>query len=630
MFAQLLNDALVPRNDSFLYPFPASFLFYDVQIDPSTPFLIKNKQVTKLRLMYQHEVPNFYVDQRPLPANAACYIRYESGEKEVLSIAPDKLQAVHELFKKHCIKSVQFFSRMNQKSLNWDEHSMDFIYKQQSQDPGVFYAELHSKIISGIEFVAKREQFIGINIIDGGCGNGGLLKKIESQSSASLPKMKLLGFDFNPENINDCLYDYYGQCIFIEGNLLKIEQLIKIAKEKGWINPDWPIFLILSGSLTRLVLTDGFQAANVLMKASATKVNYLIGGGVGEPLVTPWVLKHVGYKSNVLPISEGHHFFSYQQQSPDEFSSAKLSKLQKTNILDLALAPEPVKLLDVMASYLKSDSTIDLSFLPLTPTLIDSITAVLQSTPTLKLTFWHPHAEVIKQFLALFFFKVEVSTKITFQDANLLSSHRFYSLLKTADPRDFLDYDMANDLIFNYFHDKLSLKSSKYGKSEITHLNDLLTNISMPTVKIEETDDERALIILPKNDDEFLFKKHFAQFVCSLEKKILAGKLADLPILIFWYRKGINIRYQSNSCYEVEYLHRPVSEIQLYSYLAKEHSALFESGAMRLLAKWTISTQTKPETQERKEAIAELESSWPSSSASLATTSVSTLSTPYS
>lgn len=142
--------------------------------------------------------------------------------------------------------------------------------------------------------------------------------------------MKLLGFDFNQENIAACRQNYAGQCNFIEGDLLRIGRLIQDSKAKGWINPDWPILLTLSGSLTRLVLKNGFDASNVLMQTSANEVNYLIGGGVGEPLITPWMLKQVGYKSNPIPVGESHHFFSYQQQPKLDFVAAKLARLQKS------------------------------------------------------------------------------------------------------------------------------------------------------------------------------------------------------------------------------------------------------------------------------------------------------------
>ncbi|ASQ46785.1 class I SAM-dependent methyltransferase [Legionella clemsonensis] len=614
LFAKLLEATLLPeRKDGFLFPFPQSFLFYDVKIDHPNQFLIHGEPVRKLRLLYQSQNQHNPL----LPSPAACYIHYEHGKKEVRSIDPDKVQEVLKSFRKYSGNSIQTFSRMNEDQLNWQENSMRCVYQQQTKDPEVFYTELHEKIITGIEMIAARESLQRLNIVDGGCGDGKLLKKIEGRFSGNITfKMKLLGFDFNQENVAACRQNYAGQCNFIEGDLLQIQRLIQDSKAKGWINPDWPILLTLSGSLTRLVLKNGFDASHVLMQTSASQVNYLVGGGVGEPLTTSWMLKQVGYKSNPIPVSEGHHFFSYQQQQRLDFLAAKLARLQKTNRLELALCPNPVEALLAMQPYLQHDSSIDLSFLPLTKELIEALTKVLELRPTLKLIFWHPQQEAVKQFLEHFFLKAEVTVKILKQDATLLSSHRFYTLLKGANPTDFIDYETIYQFILGYFDKALSMERINYEKCEMVLMHKIIKSITEPnTIVLKETDDDRprVLVITKSAEDEELIKNYFFNFIASCEKEIMANNLRMLPLVIFWYQKGFNLGSPFGD-YDVQEVNRFIPEINLYAYLAKHHTKKFDNKAMEMLAKWTIMTKTKPDSEARKAGMAELELLWPTES----------------
>lgn len=269
-----------------------------------------------------------------------------------------------------------------------------------------------------------------------------------------------------------------------------------------------------------------------------------------------------------------------------------------------------------MQPYLHHDSAIDLSFLPLTKELLGALTKVLKLHPTVKLIFWHPQKETVKQFLEHFFLKAEVSVKILLQDATLLSSHRFYTRLRTTDPTDFIDYKIIHQFILAYFSNALAIERVNYEKYEMAYMHKIIKSITEPnTLVLKETDDDRprALVITKSEEDEELIKKYFFNFIASCEKEIMANNLSMLPLLIFWYQKGFNLGSPFGD-YDVQEVNRFTPEINLYAYLAKHHTEKFDSKAMKMLAKWTIMTKTKPDSEARKAGMAELELLWPTES----------------
>ncbi len=580
--------------------------------------MVNGKQVIKLRLLYQPIVKNCILGGGDQPANGACYIIHQNGQKEIYSVIPEKLEAIHDFFKHYCPGAIQTFARMDKKSMDWQAHSMVSYYQKQRTNPTSFYSELHEKIIIGIESFVSKTNGKGINVIDGGCGDGKLLKMIESRwiNNLTVP-VKLVGFDFNPDNITDCLNNYYGKCNFLPGDLLKLDEVIAKAKALKWLNPDWPSVLILSGSLTRLVLKDGFQAGYVLMKAAISEVDYLIGGGVGEPLITSGMAKRLGYQENLShPAADGHNFFAYQILPVAEIEKTKLAKLRRNNFLDLSLSPHPGNMLLTMQPYLREHTTIDLSFVPLTDKLIRTLNSIVSKNPSLKLIFWHPDEAAVKQFLKIFFLQAEVSVKIVSQDATLISSRRFFTQLQAREEND-TEEELINDFIVEYASEQISSSHSDFKTTQLKGLQQAIANTRKRNIKIETSDDDQAILIIKPEDME-QFKHHLHQYIVSLERTFYSGDLSQLPMLVYWYKHGFSFRYPADYDIKIEPVGWLTDEIKIYSHLASKHANIFTTSAMKMLAHWAIHTKTKPHTPERSDAMTLLESFWPTNGLSIA------------
>lgn len=608
-FEKLINDSLIhdKRSDVFLYPFLGNFLYYDVKIDPKeTSFLIEAKQVIKLRLLLQPSV-NRNFNQHLL--NAACCIHFADGSKVIRTVCQDKVNKLRNYFKRYGQNGIQTFIRMQSKPLPWKTDSMQHHYSRQSVDPFLYYTALHDNIIKNIEALMSEHHFEGLNIIDAGCGDGQLLKKMEVRLGSKLTKgCNFLGFDFNAQNIQDCWHEYQGTCVFRQGDMLEIQRIIQEAFLSKSLNPDWPIILTLSGTLTRLVLDDGFKASQVLMQASAMSVRYLIGGGVGEPLITPGMIKRIGYK--VLPLgseTSTHNFFCCQLIAKEEFFAKKLVKLRETNRLDLSLCPEVSALLRGADAFLQDNSSIDLSFVPVTEDLIKALGQITQKHLNLSLTFWHYDKDQMIKFLQSFFLRAKVSIRILTQDGVLLSSSRFFNRLQNNPdyPPPYED-SLINDFILDHVVKKISTKEQRR-PDWLKQQEELLKEIAdlMP-LTLDRDDDNRPIVILPTGKQN-AFKKFLDAKISDLRSAIAAGNLTQLDGLVALYRYGLSVKTPGKFFYETEQIGNIEDEIQLYYQLANAHSKVFPHQAMKMLAYWAVSRKTEPLSSKRKEAMAFVE-----------------------
>ncbi|MDI9819136.1 MULTISPECIES: methyltransferase domain-containing protein [unclassified Legionella] len=591
--SSLINDA---RTDVFLYPFPDNFLYYDVKIDPEqTSFLVDNKQVIKLRLLLQPSKNQSF--------NAACCINFADGNKMVRTVCPDKLNQLHNCFIRHCSNNIQPFVRMTSQSLPWGFYSMRHHYSQQSADPFLYYTKLHEKIINSIEILIDENHFEGLNIIDAGCGDGQLLKKIESRLGAKLNKgCNFLGFDFNSKNIQACLHEYQGACVFLQGDMLKIQHIIQGAFLGGYLNPEWPIVLTLSGTLTRLVLDNGFQAGNVLMQAAAKSVDYLIGGGVGEPLITRGMLKQIGYKALSLNSEMSvHNFFCCQLISKKESLSRRLAKLDKANCLDLSLCPEADIVLKMAEASLRDDSNIDLSFVPVTEELIQTLDQITQRHQDLSLIFCHYDIEQAKKLIQSFFLRAKVSITINSQDGVLLSSSRFFDRLRSNSACFVSGGTLINPFILNYIAEKIPYK--RRGRPNwIKQQEELLDEIANSVkIVLDRDDDEIPIVRLP--EEGAVFRTILESKLSVWKSDIFGGNLTKLDGLIAFYRYGMTIIPHGEFFGSPEEIGSLEDEILLYHHLASAHSEEFPRQAMRMLSYWAIDTKTAFQSLKRKAAM---------------------------
>lgn len=284
-----------------------------------------------------------------------------------------------------------------------------------------------------IKKIKNKENRSTINIIDGGCGTGNFLRKIAEEMPSELAadkltrQINLFGFDFNINNVNSTRTKFYVDenttvinsmhCRVEEGDLTKTDEVIerfsvpsrnaKLAGRQLMLEKDAPTILILSGSLTRLVLNDGFEALKSLQSiASSEKIDYMIGGGIGEPLISDYIAKQLGYK--LIPLlpeaqrgipgitDKQTKFFAFERMSLKEILQIKTKKLRKRNVLDLSLSAQPEKVLAALLDEMNKGTLtiqknvlVNLSFAKINDEAIRLLKEFISQVPEAKLVMLH-------------------------------------------------------------------------------------------------------------------------------------------------------------------------------------------------------------------------------------------------
>ncbi|WP_131794911.1 methyltransferase domain-containing protein [Fluoribacter gormanii] len=309
-----------------------------------------------------------------------------------------------ELFKVQGCNLDRIYSRKSSLAVDWIKSNVDTVYNSEASrrdKVDEFYDAEHLKINNEIRrILAKEPALKSINIIDGGCGNGKYINAAASTFNET--DVHLAGFDFNESNIEQAQSKYSDKGTFIKGDLLKFQEVLDQCAHV--LDKNAPTFMVLSGSLTRLVLTDGFQALKVLQGfANSDFADYLVGCGVGEPLINRHIAKQIGYQMEPSATTASQ-LFSCKKMTQEEFIEQKLKKLEQYNTLDLSLYHNPTALLlnQQLLKHLADDSNIDLSFTTLTPELINRIQLIIKEKPKVKLIFWHNKMDQLQEFYDLF------------------------------------------------------------------------------------------------------------------------------------------------------------------------------------------------------------------------------------
>ena len=305
-----------------------------------------------------------------------------------------------ELFTVQGCNLDRIYSRKSAQAIDWIKSNIDTVYNSYASRRAKvdeFYDSEHLKINNEIRRILTREPALkSINIIDGGCGNG---KYINATANAfSEIDVHLVGFDFNESNIEQAQSKFSDKGTFIRGDLLNFQEVLDQCAHV--LDGNAPTFIVLSGSLTRLVLTNGFQALKVLQDfAKSDFADHLVGCGVGEPLINRHIAKQVGYLMEPST-STASELFSCKKMTQKEFIKQKLKKLKQYNTLDLSLYHTPAELLlnHQLSKHLADDSIIDLSFTTLTSELIDAIKLIIKEKPKVKLVFWHNKINQLQEF----------------------------------------------------------------------------------------------------------------------------------------------------------------------------------------------------------------------------------------
>ncbi|WP_454781729.1 methyltransferase domain-containing protein [Legionella sp. WA2022007384] len=447
--------------------------------------------------------------------------------------------SLKELFKAQGCNLDRIYSRKSSPAVDWIKSNVDTVYNSDASrldKVDEFYDAEHIKINNEIRrILAKETAPKSINIIDGGCGNG---KYINAAASAfNETDVHLVGFDFNESNIEQAQSKYPDKGTFIKGDLLKFQEVLDQCVHV--LDKNAPTFMVLSGSLTRLVLTDGFQALKVLQGfANSDFADYLVGCGVGEPLINRHIAKQVGYRME-LSTTTASELFSCKRMTQEEFIKQKLKKLKQYNTLDLSLYHNPNALLlnQQLVKHLADDSIIDLSFTTLTPELINTIQFIIKERPKVRLVFWHNQIQKLQDFYDLF---PEENIKSLYYtiDEHFLGTSRWLNSTFEPDLSDLSGHFMSSK--FSDFYIKNLLLNSKNEGSvlhNLIHLSNLFGfgNWVFDNTKVlEHIKNEKFHNTSPQKRDELvnsavneMNSSNFALIIHILENLNLINRITE-------------------------------------------------------------------------------------------------------
>jgi hypothetical protein len=355
------------------------------------------KSLVKMRLLE-------FIDTDDSSVKGYLVLSFKDKTKFAIPLNSANCSVLKELFKVQGCNLDRIYSRKSAPAVDWIKSNVDTIYNSYASRRAKvdeFYDAEHLKINNEIRrILAKEPALKSINIIDGGCGNGKYINAAANRFDEM--SLHLVGFDFNESNIEEAQSKYSDKGTFIRGNLLNFQEVL--AQCADVLDKSAPTFVVLSGSLTRLVLKNGFQALTVLQGfANSDSADYLVGCGVGEPLINRHIAKQVGYRMEPAATTASE-LFSCKKMTQEEIIEQKLKKLKQYNTLDLSLYHNPTALLlnQQLSKHLADDSIIDLSFTTLTPELIDTIKLIIKEKPKIRLVFWHNEMEQIQEFYDLF------------------------------------------------------------------------------------------------------------------------------------------------------------------------------------------------------------------------------------
>ncbi|EKD69820.1 MAG: hypothetical protein ACD_46C00722G0003 [uncultured bacterium] len=563
------------RHDLFEEPSLSPFVYFDLKVIGDIAHELKiSTNIKKFRLLVANNI-----DNKKDVSSAALYLKWidENGklQHKVVTVKIDQIENLKNLFLMLNAKEVRIFSRLNSENLNWYELSEHDIYSK--YDPYSFYDVLHQQIIEAVKTITNQKNQSAV-IIDGGCGSGTLLKKMEKEEQLASKTITLIGFDFNQKNINDCVNGYTGKCQFTRGDLLKID---KIITDYNLQNHDetTPIILTLSGSLTRLVLPDAFAGLSVLQDAALQRIDFLVGGGIGEPLITDYIAKRVGYKPMVIPsIDNKQKFFAYQKMTDEEILSNKKAKMNKQNILDLSLCPNPEVLLEKLKKDIITKNyqlTIDLSYCKYSPGLAKKLEEILIQAPGTKLIFWHHDMKTYNDFSRRFLgcariisLNHPIGTMLI--EPNLMAPKGFLFSFRKEE-QGFHQQDGQGNFSNRYFDYLKSFYACSREARAKSNLLLFLTNYLTSAAGIKMPDDKIAENILadfnkqPNQKDKLILnegvlsmdvdslrerpssiKKYFDKLIESAQKEVNTDNLSKL---IFLARNGIHSNEKRESSY---------------------------------------------------------------------------------
>lgn len=610
---QILHSILEEdvRVDDFRKNFSRNFYYYNLPLTEES-FILEGKKPVKLKLLVTNYAPH----------TAALYIRYTDETRLVKSVKTEYLKRIINILTLNNIHPVKTYVRMNKSEHQWRQLTMKELYRasgaeKEAKTNGA-YDCLHANILEEIVEITQILNLKKVLLVDGGCGDGRLLKKIEATIQAPDLDTQLLGFDFNPGNIDDCRNNYSGRCQFIQGNLLEVDVLLAAWRSAQDLDKAIPTFLILSGSLTRLVLKNGFQALTVLKKAYLGQVDILLGGGIGEPLLNDFIAKHIGYVP-YKQVSGSHHFFLYRRLEDQEILSNKLNKMVKRNFLDLSLCPRPEFILKQLMGNIKDNMIIDLSFCDLSKELIHLLKTLIKQHKGINLIFWHWEELAMRIFNETFSALSINAVRQVISDSYLMSSRCFFSQVEEQmASKKILDMvKMAQRCLGNDHIEKenniIEQVNHIIHQQESQHLmavvqyNYILSALQyeLQEVEVKETlgqiiaeylveashlpgkgYEERAADLLVN----VFVEQAMSIRIQSMEMMLEKGEFSVVPMLLYIYKTGFLVPALGKDNYAKVYVagKNPEKEIRCYHALAQTDPQRFDPEKMKELSQFVI------------------------------------------
>jgi len=349
-------------------------------------------------------------------------VSYQHGREELYPVIHNSIE-LQQYFIDNKAYCDQLFSDTNPVvDLDWEAESQRQVYETKSDGAAQgHYDQLHAAIIKEIKKLCSQlPNNTQLNIVDGGCGEGKLLKKLAQEIDGNTRdffqnSIRLLGFDFNAENVKEAnsSYDLYKNtravmkctCIFTQGDLLDAKSVIDLNVAEGALyatNDKETISIFVSaGGITRRVLLSLYDGIDSLQSIANSNMDYLIGGGIGVPMINRYLAHQFGFKiRQVNETNNGPRFFFYERMSFDEILRKKIDKINNKNLVDLSFCPSPVEILRKLKDEIKYGDVIDLSFCCYTPELVDVIDEIIKEKKGIKLLMHHHKKEVYESFIS--------------------------------------------------------------------------------------------------------------------------------------------------------------------------------------------------------------------------------------
>lgn len=625
----MLNASIAEqRTDSFQQQMPASgFIYYDLKLNPATDLItINGKPVKKLR----------YLLEKQSLRNSCLYITFADGNKVIIGINPGKEEGLREAFANAdgVVQQISFI-RMDQKAIPWEKTSVKEAYDPRQNPAEEMYGIIHELLMQSLLKIISDQQLKKVNIVDGGCGNGKLLKATEASVATTFNKdsvtvaARYFGFDFNSKNVADCKLNYQGACVFVQGNLLKIDELLKAAAQQKNLDPKSPTVIMLSGSLTRLVLNNMFEAVQVLQRCALYNADYLLISGLTEPLLNDFIAKRIGYKripmaseDDVLKtpdqIGLEAQSYAFRQMTRDEILQNKIKKIKKHNFLDLSFSVNPQVLLQDLEKHLNDKMVIDLSYCDLTAELISSLSAALKKNPGIRLIYWHWDIAAIERFNKQFEKNVFMLKLIT-NEGYLMAPRGFFLSLQASTPsaqhveamaiireRERLlkageakvDNPMANMPSFSV-KTRQDIYSFITSALELKKADESLLGVKVDAfaLRLQRKYESPAAFRIEVTDEQgfqtnVLIEHELKEYIAALEKRFSEGDVLCVPELIFIYHNGIlqqRLLEENPELGDSVFVGNSLEkEILLYQLLAKKYPDKFPADKMRQIMGFVI------------------------------------------